>query len=109
MLEAVLGSEGAERVLMFLAVRKKGYAKEISDFWNMRVSTCQSQLERMERDGLLIAEKSGRTKVYSFNQRYSFLEDVQQLLLKALSFCPPDLRDDLQFNRRRPRRTGKPL
>ena len=36
MLEAVLGSEGAERVLMFLAARNKGYAKEISDFWNIR-------------------------------------------------------------------------
>jgi len=63
----------------------------------------------MERDGLLIAEKSGRTKVYRFNRRYAFSEDVQQLLLKALSFCPSDLQEDLQFNRRRPRRTGKPL
>ncbi len=109
MLEAVLGSEGAERVLMFLAARKKGYAKEISDFWGMRVSTCQSQLARMERDGLLIAEKSGRTKVYSFNRRYSFSQEVQQLLLQALSYCPSDLQEDLQCNRRRPRRTGKPL
>jgi predicted transcriptional regulator len=109
MLEAVLGSEGAERVLMFLAVRKKGYAKEISDFWNMRVSTCQSQLSRMEREGLLVSENSGRTKIYSFNRRYSFSEDVQQLLLKALGYFPADLREDLQLNRRRPRRTGKPL
>jgi predicted transcriptional regulator len=109
MLEAVLGSEGAERVLMFLAARKKGYAKEISDFWEMRVSTCQSQLSRMERDGLLISEQSGRTRVYSFNRRYSFSEDVQNLLLKALSFCPPELQEDLQHNRRRPRRIGKPL
>jgi predicted transcriptional regulator len=109
MLEAVLGSEGAERVLMFLAARNRGYAKEISDFWYMRVSTCQSQLSRMERDGLLISEKSGQTRVYSFNKRYAFSEDVQNLLLKALSFCPPDLREDLQHNRRRPRRSGKPL
>lgn len=109
MLEAALGSEGAERVLLFLAARKKGYAKEISDFWGMRVSTCQSQLSRMERDGLLVAETSGRTKLYSFNKRYAFSEDIQNLLLKALSFCPPGLREDLQQNRRRPRRSGKPL
>lgn len=109
MLEAVLGSEGAQRVLMFLAARNKGYAKEISDFWDMRVSTCQSQLSRMERDGLLMAEKFGRTRVYSFNKCYLFSEDVQNLLLKALSFRPPDLREDLQHNRRRPRRSGKPL
>jgi len=109
MLEAVLGSEGAERVLMFLAARNKGYAKEISDFWKMRVSTCQSQLSRLERDGLLTSEKSGRTKVYSFNRRYAFSEDVQNLLLKALSFCPQDLQDDLNYKRKRPRRSGKPL
>jgi predicted transcriptional regulator len=109
MLEAVFGSEGAERVLMFLAVRKQGYAKEISDFWDMRVSTCQSQLARMEREGLLASENVGRTKLYSFDRRYAFSEDIQKLLLKALGFFPSDLREDLQLNRRRPRRTGKPL
>ena len=109
MLEAVLESEGAERVLKFLAARKKAYAREITDFWKLRVSTCQSQLSRMERNGLLTSEKSGRTEVYSFNRRYAFSEDVQNLLLKALSFCPPDLQDDLHYKRKRPRRSGKPL
>ncbi len=109
MLEAVLGSEGAERVLMFLAARKQGYAKEIADFWKMRVSTCQSQLSRMERDGLLTSEQFGRTRVYSFNRRYAFSEDVQNLLLKALSFRPPELQDALHYQRKHPRRSGKPL
>ncbi|MDZ7781637.1 MAG: winged helix-turn-helix domain-containing protein [Halioglobus sp.] len=109
MLEAVVGTESAERILMFLAARKKGYAKEISDFWDMNLSVCQNQLGRMERDGLLTSEKSGRTKVYSFNKRYAFSDDVQQLFLKALGYCPKHLQADLKLNRKRPRRSGKPL
>ena len=80
MIEAVVGSEGAERVLLFLAAREKGYAREIAKLWDMDVSTVQNQLKRMERDGLLINKQTGRTRVFEFNPRYAFLEPVKRLL-----------------------------
>ena len=55
MLEAVVGSEGAERVLLFLAARRQGYALEIANTFGMSVSNVQKHLERMERDGLLVS------------------------------------------------------
>lgn len=109
MLEAVVGSEGAERVLLFIAARDKGYALEIADTFDMSVSNVQKHFERMERDGLLVNEKVGRTRVYRFNPRYAFKEEVEALLRKALSVAPEVLRNRLLLDRRRPRRKGKPL
>ena len=109
MLEAVVGSEGAERVLLFLSARRQGYALEIANMFGMSVSNVQKHLERMERDGLLVSEKIGRTRVFSFNPRYIFKDEVDALLTKALNFAPPALKEQLLLDRRRPRRKGKPL
>jgi DNA-binding MarR family transcriptional regulator len=109
MLEAIVGSEGAERVLLFIAARDKGYALEIADTFQMSVSNVQKHLERMERDGLLVNEKIGRTRLYRFNPRYAFKDEVEALFEKALSLAPEALRNKLLLNRRRPRRKGKPL
>ena len=109
MIEAIVGSEGAERVLLFLIARSEGYASEIASFYDMDVSTVQNQLKRMEREGLLVNTLSGRTRVYRFNPRYAFLTEVEALLSKALDMAPANLREALTVVRRRPRRTGKPL
>jgi len=109
MIEAIVGSEGAERVLFCLAARGGGYASEIASFFDMDVSTVQNQLKRMEREGLLVNRQSGRTRVYKFNPRYAFLAELEALLARALRLAPADLREALTVVRRRPRRTGKPL
>jgi DNA-binding MarR family transcriptional regulator len=108
-IEAIVGSEGAERVLLFLIARREGYASEVASFYNMDVSTVQNQLKRMEREGLLVSKLSGRTRVYMFNPRYAFLTEVEALLAKALSMAPEKLRESLIVVRRRPRRAGKPF
>ena len=109
MIEAIVGSEGAERVLLFLAARGEGYASEIASFYDMDVSTVQNQLKRMEREGLLVNNLAGRTRVYRFNPRYAFLTEVEALLSRALEMAPANLREALTVVRRRPRRTGKPI
>lgn len=109
MIEAIVGSEGAERVLLFLAARDGGYAREIARAWSMDVSTVQNHLLRMERDGLLISRTVGRTRVFEFNPRYAFTGELEALLSKALALLPPDIHAKLTLQRRRPRRTGKAL
>lgn len=108
MIEAIVGSEGAERVLLFLAARGGGYAREIAAFWSMDVSTMQNHLLRMEREGLLISRTVGRTRVFEFNPRYAFTEELKALLNRAIGLLPTDLQASLTLQRRRPRRTGKP-
>jgi DNA-binding MarR family transcriptional regulator len=109
MIEAIVGSEGAERVLLFLAARNGGYAREIATTWSMDVSTVQNHLLRMERDGLLISRTVGRTRVFEFNPRYAFTDELKLLLDKAITRLPAEIRETLTLRRARPRRTGKPL
>ena len=109
MLTPLLGSKGSEKVLIFIATRGEGYARAISQFFDMDISTIQNQLDKFELGGILVSTTKGRTRLYTFNPRYSFLKELKQLLDKALSFYPEDEREKLVMERRRPRRRGKPI
>lgn len=109
MLEAIVGNSSAEKVLLFMAARKSGYAREIATIFKTDVTPIKNQLERMERDGMLVFERVGRTKVYIFNPRFLFVDEVTGLGEKALNYLPSNLKEQLMDNRRRPRRDGKPL
>ena len=109
MLETILGSTNSERVLMFLFSRNQGYARQIARFYDSGLDPIQKQLEKLEAGGVLVSQAVGRTRVFTFNPRYPFLNELKALLEKALEFYPEDLRDELFLDRRRPRRSGKPL
>lgn len=109
MLEPLLASTNCERVLIFIAAREEGYLREISDFFETSPAPVLKQLEKLETGGVLFSRLAGRTRLYAFNPRYPFLKELKALLDKALTFYPDDIRTRLLENRRRPRRTGKPL
>lgn len=109
MLEPLLGSANAERVLLFLIARDEGYASEIADFFDTDLFGIQKQLDKLENGGVLASRTAGRTRLYRFSPRYAFLKELQELLRRALSFYPPGERERLLVVRRRPRRRGKPL
>jgi predicted transcriptional regulator len=109
MIESILGSENAERTLVYLMVREKGYAAEIAHFYGVDLYAIQNQLRKFEGGGILVSFLEGRTRVFEFNPRYIFLPELKALLEKAFSFYPQEERNRLQMVRRRPRRTGKPL
>ncbi len=109
MLSPLLGSENSERVLIFILKRDAGYAREITRFFDATLYAIQQQLDKLEKGGILVSRKVGRTRLYEFNPRYPFLKELQALLEKAYTFYPEDIRENLEMNRRRPRRKGKPL
>ena len=109
MLEPILGSKNAERVLMFIFARNQGYTRKIARFCGSDPDSIQKQLARLELGGVLVSNSEGRTRLYRFNPRYSFLKELKALLNKALSFYPPDEQERLLVVRRRPRRRDKPL
>jgi hypothetical protein len=109
MLEPLLGSTNAERCLLFLLIREQGYASEIAKFFDTDLYGIQKQLEKLETGGVLASYTAGRTRLYRFNPRYSFLKELRCLLEKAVSFYPADEQERLRIVRRRPRRAGKPL
>ncbi len=109
MLASLLGSISGERVLLFLFARGEGYAREIARFYNTGLTPIQRGLEKFEINGILTSRLAGKTRLYTFNPRYAFKPEIENLLRKALSFYPEKDREALMMNRRRPRRTGKPL
>jgi len=109
MLESILGSTNSERVLIYLVARNEGYAREIASFFDTGLSPIQNQLIKLESGGVIYSKLVGRTRVYAFDPRYPFLMELLALLKKALDFYPKELREQLLMNRRRPRRSGKPL
>lgn len=109
MLEALLGSKSREQIFLFLAARKEGYAREISDFYNTSLSPLQIQLDKLESASIVYSRFAGRTKLFSINPRYPFYKELSKLLLKAITFLPGDEKQKLLFARKRPRRTRKPL
>jgi len=108
-LEPLLGSANAERVLVFILLRTEGYAREIARVSGGDPDSIQKQLAKFESGGVLVSRTAGRTRLYSLNPLYPLLKELKSLLEKALSFYPEEERDRLVMSRRRPRRHGKPL
>ena len=109
MIEVLLGSKNAERVLIYIFTREEGYAREIASFYNTNVKPIQMQLDKFEKGGVLASRTVGRTRPYVFNPRYPFLNELQALLEKTISFYPEKEQEKLTMNRRRPRAKGKNL
>jgi hypothetical protein len=109
MLTPLFGTENSERALMYLLARQEGYAREIAQFFDTNLYSIQRQLDKLEAGGVLVSRMAGRTRLYQLNPRYPFLKELKQLLEKAFSFYPQDVRENLVMNRRRPRKRDKPL
>lgn len=109
MIEVLLGSKNAERVLIFIFSRGQGYPREIARFFNTDLKSIQKQLDKLESGGVLVSREVGRTRPYVLNPRYPFLSELKALLQKALSFYSEQEREALLMNRRRPRARGKTL
>ncbi|MBI5943859.1 MAG: winged helix-turn-helix transcriptional regulator [Chloroflexi bacterium] len=109
MIETLLGSKNAERVLIYIFSRGEGYAREIANYYETGLSPIQKQLDKLEAGGVLVSREVGRARPYVFNPRYPFMNELKSLLEKALSFYPQVEREDLIMNRRRPRAKGKDL
>ena len=109
MIEVLLGSKNAERVLLFIFTRDEGYAREIAAFYETDLKPIQMQLDKFEKSEVLVSRSIGRTRPYEFNPRYPFLTELKALLEKALSFYPAKEQEELTMNRRRPRAKGKTL
>jgi hypothetical protein len=109
MIEVILGSKNAERVLIYIYARGEGYAREIARFYETDLLPIQKQLDKLEAGGVLVSREMGKTRPYVFNPRYPFLNELKALLAKAFSFFSQDEQDKLMMNRRRPRARGKTL
>ncbi len=109
MLEDLFGSKNRERVLQYILANKQAYAKEIADFYQSSIDPIQKQLEKLESGSILVSQTIGRTRVFMYNPRYAFKDELEKLLLKAREYYSEEEKERLIKKRKRPRKSGKPL
>ena len=109
-MKGLFGNETAPKVLLLIEQYGETYAKEVADtFDDLTVSMAQRQLERFETEGLLVSVTKGRTRLFTWNPRYPYVEETRAILQKAVRVMPDSERKRYFGRRQRPRRRGKPL
>lgn len=109
MLELLFGNKTAERVLLYIANYGEGYASGIANTFGMPVNMVQKQLQKLELSGAIVSLQKGKTRVFTWNPRYPFKNELLALLNKALEFVSEAEKKKYYMQRTRPRRSGKPL
>lgn len=111
MLEYLFANKNVEKILMYLSLHGKVHATQLSRSFHSSLDPIQKTLRKLEEGGLLVSFLEGKTRVFQWNPRYPFLLEIQVLAKKAYTFLPLEIQETYYkpTQRKRPRRTGKPL
>jgi len=111
MLEYLFSNKNVEKILMYLCLHEKANASELSRSFNSSLDPIQKTLRKLEEGGLLVSFLEGRTRVFQWNPRYPFHREIQALAEKAYGYLPTSIQESCYHpdQRKRPRKTGKPL
>lgn len=107
MLEKLFGSKTAGSVLMYLFVYQEGYPTEMSRVFSLAVSMVQKQLRKFEDGGILASRLRGKVRIYQWNPRCPYLDELKALLAKNFEYLPDMIRDKYFRQRTRPRMRNK--
>jgi hypothetical protein len=108
-LEAIVGSSAAEKVLLYLQNYEQAYGREIAATFELANSQVQKQLLKLESGGLLVSRLIGRTRLYQWNPRNPLVPPLRAFLAVALDSLPANEQQLFFRKRTRPRRSGKAL
>ncbi|MDA9793356.1 winged helix-turn-helix domain-containing protein [Bacteriovoracaceae bacterium] len=109
MLDKILGSEIAMKIMLHLAHYDEIYPSAVAKDYELTLSAVQKQFARFEEAGVLVSKKVGKTRVYMFNKKSKAankLYDLVQVYYDGLSVKDKEM---IFSERRRPRRAGKPV
>jgi len=107
MLEALLDSEKKEKILFFLYSHGEGYAREIARAFCFNLNTVQNQLQKLENQGILYSQLKGKMRIFSFNPRYPFKDELEALLKKAIMYISEEEVRKYYWPRIQPRQSGR--
>lgn len=109
MLDKILGSEIAMKIMLHLVHYGEIYPSAVAKDYEISLSAVQKQFARFEEAGLLVSKLVGKTRVYLFNQKSPITKpfiDFVRVYYDGLSL---DDKQKIFSVRRRPRRPGKPV
>ncbi len=80
MLETLLGSKSAEKVMVAIFENGELHASAIAKEFNTALDPIKKQLEKFEESGFLIVRKVGRSKLYKFNEQHPLINPLKELI-----------------------------
>jgi DNA-binding transcriptional ArsR family regulator len=76
----LFGNETAAKVLIYLQQLESGYPRGIAQALQVSLSQVQRQLERLEREGGLVSRVIGKTRLYQWNPRCGYLDQLREFV-----------------------------
>ena len=108
MLEGLFGNSVIEKIFFTLLVYGEGYPLGMAKAFDEPVNKFQQQLKRLEDSGIIVSRLVGNVRLYTFNPRYPFSDELNSLISRAYDYVPEKEKELYYRKRTRPRRTGKP-
>jgi hypothetical protein len=90
LLEPLFESDKKEKILFYIYSHGEGYAREIARTFRFNLNTVQNQLQNLENHGVLTSQMKGKVRMFRFNPRYPFKDELLILLKKAMMYLPED-------------------
>lgn len=109
MLDKILGSEIAMKIMLHLAHYKEIYPSAVAKDYKITLSAVQKQFARFEDAGILVSKLVGNTRVYMFNKKSKVAKTFCELVNLYYDGLSSADKEKLFSARRRPRRPGKPV
>ncbi len=109
MLEKILGSDTAMKVMLHLIHYGEIYPSAVAKDYEISLSAVQKQFERFEEAGVLVSKLVGKTRVYFFNKKSPIAKPFMDLIKVYYDGLTLEDKEKIFAQRRRPRRPGKPV
>ncbi len=109
MLDKILGSETAMKIMLHLIHYSEIYPSAVAKDYNLALSGVQKQFQRFEDAGILVSKLVGKSRVYLFNKKSPVVKPFIDLVKVYYDGLSLEDKEQLFSSRRRPRRPGKPV
>lgn len=109
MLEKILGSDIAMKIMLHLVHYGEMYPSAVAKDYELTLSAVQKQFARFEEAGVLVSKLVGRTRVYMFNKKSKAATKFYDLIKVYYDGLSVKDKEKIFSQRRRPRRPGKPV
>lgn len=90
MINALFGNQSIVKVLYYLLVNGHCYASALRKQFGSALTPFQNALELLEREGVLMSELHGKTRLFRFDPGYPLLVDLEKLIQSAFLLLSPD-------------------
>ncbi len=109
MLDKILGSDTAMKIMLHLIHYGEIYPSAVAKDYQISLSAVQKQFERYEESGILVSKLVGKTRIYFFNKKSPTVKPFMDLIKVYYDGLSLEDKEKIFFERRRPRRPGKPV